>query len=155
MAEFVLDSVAGLRDAIEAFVPIILRDAAGNRQSISGFECGSYYCNRCAGYRRMRIHSDALFDSKGLLYSYVGQRFEMMWGKLGTPVPAVFRYICTQCDAAWSVFLYSSGGSIEMAIFPVHTGGGVASPNTPPGVVYYLDQAARCHGVSANSAAVG
>jgi hypothetical protein len=32
--------------------------------------------------------------------------------------------------------------------------GGIASANTPEGVAFYLDQAARCHNISANSAAI-
>jgi hypothetical protein len=42
----------------------------------------------------------------------------------------------------------------QWAVFPASIEGDVATPETPPGVAFYLDQAARCHSVGANSAAI-
>ncbi len=42
-----------------------------------------------------------------------------------------------------------------MAILPAHLdGSSISTPNTPEGIAYYLGQAALCHYIGANSAAV-
>ena len=70
-------------------------------------------------------------------------------------MPALFLYVCIQCDAAWSVLVYPSLDGNRLALLPAHFGaGGIASPNAPEGVTFYLDQAARCHYIGANSAAI-
>ncbi len=95
----------------------------------------------------------ALFDGQGGSYTGIGLQFKVL--SLSTPVPALFRYTCIQCDAVWSVVVYPSVNDLQIALLPAHFAvGGVASANTPKGVAFYLDQAARCHSVSANTAAV-
>jgi len=67
--------------------------------------------------------------------------------------PAVFSYACVQCDATWTALVYGSQGILELALFSEQLGGAV-TVHTPPGVAFYLDQAARCHSSNAHSAAL-
>jgi hypothetical protein len=116
------------------------------------FVGGSLFCSRCGGLRRIRIGPRCSFDTV--------QSFWGPWGcftcgeDLHTPMPAAFTYICTQCDASWSALVFESNSNPQIAVFSCSDSGGLASPNTPPGVAFYLDQAARCHSVSAHSAAI-
>jgi len=73
---------------------------------------------------------------------------------LSTPVPAVFFYSCTQCDAMSSVIVHPSRKGLRMAVLPVHSDTGIASANTPKSVAFDLGQAARCREVDAHSAAM-
>jgi len=49
--------------------------------------------------------------------------------------------------------IYVGDTGPRLAIFP-SVEGGLSTPNTPAGVRYYLDQAARAHAIGANSAAI-
>jgi hypothetical protein len=72
---------------------------------------------------------------------------------LDSLTPSLFRLACVQCDAGFTLMIYAGGSGPSLAVLP-SVGGGLATPNTPAGVRYYLDQAARAHSVGGNSAAV-
>ena len=142
----------GLAEAISKHGEIFTNGASADIQ-FQPFVAGSIYCGQCRGLRRVRISGSVWFDLKGLVYPGIGLSLKVRF--LTTPVPALFRYACIQCDAAWSVLVYPAQGDLRLALLPVHFGvGGIASANTPEGVAYCLDQAARCHSISANSAAM-
>ena len=150
--DFALDTVNGLADAIKSSKAIAV-NAQGTNIPMKSFVSASLYCGRCRGLRRVRITSPALFDTQGMYYLDFATYFKVEL--FSTPLPALFRYACTQCDAAWSVLVYPNLDEIRLALLPVHFGaGGIASANTPEGVAFYLDQAARCHYISSNSAAI-
>jgi|ERR1019366_6112427 hypothetical protein len=149
--DFALDTVNGLSAAIESSGALF---GSGNLNvPMNNIVSGSIYCGRCRGLRRVRIATSALFDGQGRHYPDFNLVFKVNF--LSTPVPALFRYACIQCDAAWSVLVYPSLDETRLALLPAHFGaGGIGSPNAPQGVAFYLDQAARSHYISANSAAI-
>jgi hypothetical protein len=155
--DFALDTVDGLRAAIQQNGGLFQKygnlGGPNSDLTISTFVSGSIYCGRCKGDRRVRIYTSTFFDTQSGHYPGFGQRLQI--SIFSTPLPALFRYVCIQCDAAWSALVYPSQDEIRLALLPAHFGaGGIASENTPQGVAYYLDQAARCHYISANSAAI-
>jgi len=145
--DFALDTVEGLAAAIGA------SGIARDQGNVNSFVSGSIYCGRCSGLRRVKISSDALFDGGGKCYTGIAQAINVQ--SLSTPAPALFRYYCVQCDAVWSVIVYPTQKGMRLAALPMHFGaGGIASPNAPEGVAFYLDQAAKCHYIGANSGAI-
>jgi len=101
--DFALDTVAGLSGAIYEF-RAILGSGRDADFPVNPFVAGSIYCGRCRGLRRVQISSSVLFDTKGMFYRGIGQVFKV--GAWSSPVPALFRYACIQCDAAWSVLVH-------------------------------------------------
>lgn len=67
-------------------------------------------------------------------------------------MPALFVAICLQCGRL-TLLVYPGPHGMALAAMPA-TYGGLATPNTPPGVAYYLDQAQRSLSTGAVSAAV-
>lgn len=150
--EFALDTVVGLSAAIENANAV---QGVGANQGIPlrSFVAGCMYCGSCGGHRRVYIESDAKFDLVNIVYKHFGARFKV--SVFSTPAPALFRYLCTQCDGAWSVLIYPSDTSLSIAVLPAQANGSsISTPNAPEGVAYYLNQAALCHYIGANSAAV-
>jgi hypothetical protein len=68
-------------------------------------------------------------------------------------LPAVFKLQCVQCDAGFTTIVYKGPHGRMVATLPEHAGG-ISSKHAPPGVAYYLDQAARAHSVGADTAAI-
>lgn len=68
------------------------------------------------------------------------------------PEPAVYAAICVQCDHAYLLVVHSGPEGVELAALP-SSYGGLATPNTPKAVAYYLDQANRARSLGALSAA--
>lgn len=68
-------------------------------------------------------------------------------------VPSLFSFTCVQCGATFTVVIYQGPDGPSLAVLP-SSRGGLTTPNTAPGVAYYLDQAHRAQSVGANSAAV-
>ena len=102
------------------------------------------YCARCGGVRRRRI--------RRLFWSADVRNGDFMSFRGSTETPALFSLMCVQCHADAVAVVYMGPSGPELAILE-STSGGVATPNTPPGVAYYLDQAHRAEGRAANSAA--
>jgi hypothetical protein len=69
-------------------------------------------------------------------------------------VPAFFELECVQCHERIYVLVYTGPRGEPATVAMPSTHGGLATPNTPGGVAYYLDQAQRAHSVGALSAAV-
>ena len=151
--EYDLGSVKGLAEALGDNWQQTAELFDQGRYRLRPFVCGSLYCSRCQGYRRVRVtplsnaSSSETFYSASLGSFSFGSVFHMS-------NPATFVYRCIQCDACWTAVLFGKDGETQMALFPADIGGGVVTPNTPLGVSFYLDQASRCHNVEANSAAV-
>ncbi len=69
------------------------------------------------------------------------------------PSPALFVAICLQCGSHLTLLAHRGPEGMAVVALPV-TYGGLATPSTPEGVAYYLDQAQRSFAVGALSAAV-
>ena len=61
---------------------------------------------------------------------------------------------CVQCGLQHSAMVHRGPYGVELAIFSPERGG-LSTPNTPPAVGYYLDQAHRAEAAGAASAAAG
>jgi hypothetical protein len=106
------------------------------------------YCVRCGGTRRMvirRIHWMGDADTERALFE------KSAGAKPGTP--GLFAVSCTQCQLRHDVLVHLGPDGPEIAVFSAERGG-FSTPNTPPSVKYYLDQAHRSESVGATSAAV-
>jgi hypothetical protein len=95
------------------------------------------FCPACSVERRMLIH---------LLY------FEDVNG-YGVSGSSLCDVTCLQCEMSGVAVLYE-GPEGDMVAVHWPKQGGLSTPNTPKGVAYYLDQAARCETAGASSAAV-
>lgn len=67
--------------------------------------------------------------------------------------PTLMMYQCVQCQSQFAAVVYRGANGEDVAVLP-EVSGGLATKNTPTAVRYYLDQAARCHSVSARSACI-
>jgi hypothetical protein len=72
---------------------------------------------------------------------------------LDSLIPSLFLLACVQCDSQFTLLIYAGSNGPGLAILP-SVEGGLSTPHTPDGVRYYLDQAARSHGIGSNSAAI-
>lgn len=73
--------------------------------------------------------------------------------KVSRYAPSVHSLTCLECSALCIAVIYAVPGGARLALLRSNYGG-LATPNTPAGVAYYLDQAARAQSVGANSAAL-
>jgi hypothetical protein len=112
------------------------------------------YCSskQCGGVRRAMIDYEGSVPVEGLLdrLKENGLKPETLVDAI---TPALFSLSCMQCDAEYSAVIYRRDGTASLVILP-SSGRGISSPHTPPGVAYYLDQAARSHSAGANTAAI-
>jgi hypothetical protein len=110
------------------------------------FIAGELYCPGCGGPRRMRMASrNKSFGDRAFATGVEGLAAGM--------APAAFTLRCVQDDTEFSALLFQGPDRYELAIFPA-VRGGLATPHTPAGVGFYLDQAQRAQSAAANSAAV-
>ncbi|MFO0839016.1 MAG: hypothetical protein U1D55_10870 [Phycisphaerae bacterium] len=124
------------------------------------------YCSSCGGSRRMRV--EPVFWAAGRqICQHDAHREYYYWSARDNVViqhpdnlisitPGIFRLRCTDCDAESLAVLYprSDGpNGVGLAVLPARWAG-IATPNTPAAVSYFLDQAARCISVDATSAAI-
>ena len=65
----------------------------------------------------------------------------------------ILEYVCVQCEAPFTVLIYSKEEGPQLAIFPFGRGN-LSTPHTPGPVRYYLDQVQSCWSVGANTAAI-
>ena len=112
----------------------------------SRFEAGDIYCPTCGGPRRVRV--TVHFAGQPELSNL---REPKLLAKDVAPLAAEFT--CVQCKTRFDAFIFVGPEGAELAVFP-SVRGGLTTPNTPPGVAYYLDQARRAQSAGANSAAV-
>jgi hypothetical protein len=113
------------------------------------FSVGDRYCPVCGGPRRVTVYVLYPLKHGGVFYNE-GQEPQQLAKQIE---PALFVMQCLQCHTLFTAVLFEGPREYELAIFPA-VPGGVATPHTPPGVAYYLDQAQRSQNVGANSAAV-
>jgi len=124
-------------------------------------ETGFLHCPQCATVRRMNI---SVYDSGSLIWQLIAKKVNPDWMRPGVGFegtgepsknsePSLFSYICVQCDCHIAALVYWSPEGPAIATFP-NKNGGLSTKHTPAEVAYQLDQAYRCHIVSANTAAV-
>jgi hypothetical protein len=140
-----MTTIAGLSRALAE-----VREHEGLPDVLIGNPDGTY-CPSCGGIRRMSLVP--LFRVKRPTVVSSGPR--VLRHDLSNPenLPAAFQLSCVQCSAVIIVVAYSGPDGPEVAALP-STYGGLATPNTPPSVSYYLDQAERASSVAAHSAAM-
>jgi hypothetical protein len=94
---------------------------------------GELYCPRCGAVRRMSA--------------------QLLVPPEPSNVLSLTTLRCLQCDANFTALTFQGMTGEELAIF-ANVAGGIATPNTPTSVAYYLDQAARSQAAGGLSAAV-
>lgn len=126
------------------------------------FVIGEIYCPRCGDNRRMRAQSfscdESMLRPSGPplppdIRAQVGPSPPISENILRSLVPSLFSLDCVQCDALFTLVIYDGDVGPSFAIIP-SVQGGLSTPNTPGGVRYYLDQAARSHALGADTAAI-
>lgn len=107
-------------------------------------EGGMLYCVQCGAVRRMNLPvvSCPPFTSNPQL-SITPEQI----------IPSLFVASCLQCYKSNTIVTYAGPDGPSLVVLPT-VRGGLASPNAPEGVSYYLDQAHRCESMGAHSAAV-
>ena len=128
---------------------------------------GSLYCPKCNGTREMAIKTASLWPEPvrhGALRpgAFTGLGSGPTGPSTAATTPAqlrkslkygLFEFKCVQCDVQFTALIYEGPRGLSLAVFPTCYGG-LATPTTPEGVRFYLDQAQRAQSVGANSAAV-
>jgi hypothetical protein len=125
------------------------------RHELTSDDLGSWdgtFCSGCGERRRMqlvRLH-------RGDSWEPTPQRSPE--GEPLPPIcemrePSLFGAICLQCESVLTLLVYRGPDGPAVVALP-DTYGGLATPNTPDGVAYYLDQAQRSQAVGALSGAV-
>jgi hypothetical protein len=125
--------------------PKRLRDDLGSQRRAANYKLPEYkayaragvYCPRCGIERRVLIT---------LLYAYDTDHE-------GVTIPALADVHCLQCLMTGSALLHNGPSGVTVAMHWPKVAG-LATPNTPKGVAFYLDQAAKSQSANANSAAV-
>lgn len=100
------------------------------------------------------------YDAVGVFCPVCGAERRMMlipcfWSKENgyrPSPPVLYEMTCLQCSTWATVTVYNGPTGVETAIHWPKLAG-LSTPNTPDSVAYYLDQAGRCDGAGANSAA--
>ncbi len=133
-------------DNLNEFTRLVVQNpSAFFRLGASGLRgVDGIYCPTCGDMRRVDV-----------LAIHVNPTTEQL-RLLGEPtflVPSVFRLTCVQCSMEFTVVIHQGPDGPRMAVFPAALGG-LATPQTPTGVAFYLDQAYRAQSIGANSAAV-
>ena len=115
---------------------------------------GNMYCPKCCADRRMivSLQYSENYLKEILLQNNIGEDpcIKEIKSKL---LLSLWTFKCVQCDTYFTVVFYSGANGTEMAILP-SCNGAVVTPNTPPSVAYYLDQAYRAKSIGANSACI-
>jgi hypothetical protein len=123
------------------------RRGAGAHLTEGMFEAGDIFCPGCGGERRLRITTPAravhLVTGLELTHDDLVAAF----------VPMLLTGTCLQDGTGFTFVLFHGPTGAELAVFPGKRGG-LATPHTPSGVAYYLDQAQRAQCSAANSAAI-
>jgi len=111
------------------------------------------FCPACQGPRRMRVvrwfwnEDETRKVVKGSGVSNTKEILNILF------TPSAHSLFCVECDSQTLAVIYIGPHGRELALLR-SVAGGLASPNTAPGVAYYLDQANRAQSVGANSAAL-
>jgi hypothetical protein len=135
----VLDTLEGLVGILNEF-----RTGGVHHPSLHQLRSGRMHCTTCS--REMTMSVSTMSSSYGM--------YEQ--NRVLTPrdlARALFTYECVECQSKWTVLTYPGPQGVSLAIFGQSLGG-LSTPNTPEPVAYYLDQAYKAGGASANTAAV-
>ncbi len=101
-----------------------------------------YFCPKCGDVRKCIC--ECLMDNN---------RYECdKINGVTTPIPWLLKVVCSQCDSKSLLLIYEGANGTELAVLH-DTYGGCMTPNTPPEIKYYIDQAYRARMVGATSAA--
>ena len=116
------------------------------------------YCPKCGGERRISVELLYAYPTENGFLNKIraaasNSNEETIKNVKNYLCPSLWRFACTQCNTVFTVTFYEKNNEAEMAILP-SCNGGVVTPNTPPEVSYYLDQAYRAKSVGANSACI-
>jgi hypothetical protein len=121
---------------------------------------GMLYCPICSGYSGMKLDTLYFESTVGKeLYSELVKEDTLGFGRtsrqkpLEYSDPSLFRLSCVNCPNTFYVLVYKNETGPKLLNFSVR-GGGVATPNTPPLVRYYLEQAYKAQSATAYSAAL-
>lgn len=132
-------------DNIEVLAAVLRQQ---DRSSVANhsfrFAGGLLHCPQCGDLRKMNIRSIRLADS----FYERGRDVDVE-----SLLPSLFQFWCVQCNSPFTAVGYQGPNGHSLAVFP-SSYGGLRTPNTPPGVAYYLDQASRSRSVGALSAAM-
>jgi hypothetical protein len=116
---------------------------------------GELHCPRCTAFRLFDVH----FEYHRAGPAYVCEHLQSAISKLGggqaekVLPPSLLLARCRQCECQFTVLIFEGANGPSLAMFP-NCPGGLASPNTPASVAYYLDRASRAQSVGAYSAAL-
>jgi len=121
---------------------------------------GRLYCSNCGADRRMAVTTILLSHGcyGGSKPDTVNQSFPIPCSQAPDHVfpqlkHGLLRFQCVECHKDSSALIYRGPQGLSLAVFP-SCYGGLATPHTPDGVQFYLDQAHRAQSVDAKSAAV-
>lgn len=122
---------------------------SGNQSWKTAFVLGEMYCPGCGAPRRLRVHT-FFVNSRAEHWSPDAHSQATLTEYLP---PSLFLGVCVQCDAKYTFLVHLGPDGPDLVVIPFARGG-LATPHTPPGVGYYLDQAQRAESVGARSAAI-
>jgi hypothetical protein len=162
-AEYRLEDLGGLVAFLDSHLPHKPRSAG---EPSDEFEVdqeltdhGRIFCTVCQRRMRMRV---TVLHPPDLDYRQEMIKIEDRT-KIPGPViavasvrqiaPSLFRYVCVECEARYTAIAYRGPSGAALMVLPEHHGG-VATPNTPAALRYYLDQGERAQAIAAFSAAV-
>lgn len=161
-----------LEDLAEALSSVVERNVVREIELVAG----NMYCPQCLDYMRMNIK--LLTRRSGLINDIIDfyrlrgvtapaqQRFPVLgrlFGKIFSKRPnprfastepaTLLLYSCVQCKNRFNVVVHQDEDGPTIAVLPSFHGG-LSTPNTPPTVAYYVDQANKACSVKANGAAI-
>jgi hypothetical protein len=115
------------------------------------FRAGEIYCPRCGAMRRMDVkvlYSAGVFEEASKPAYREGPRPDYAKAL----VPSLFEYRCVQCETLFTAVICAGPNGKPLYLVVPSREGGLATPNTPKGVAFYLDQAHRASMTGAWSA---
>lgn len=159
-----LTTPKGVLAAIDAYAGRLPRAASGDEP---GENLGSYdgtFCasSKCRAVRRMELRAvynvaslmpderEKAAERRAKWTAELGEhfgKFTVLW--FATKGLALLRAVCLQCRGQLDLVVYSNQQDQVLAL----GAGGIATPGTPEGVAYYLEQAERSRSQGAYSAA--
>lgn len=148
--------VSSLASAGADVNPLALVRAGLPKESLGNV--GVLYCPHCSEYSGMKLNTLHFEKTVGQeLYKEITREDSIGPGprpKLPEYFdPSLFRLDCVNCQNGFYTLLYKIEKGPTLVFFSTR-GGGIATPNTPTLVRYYLEQAYKAQAASAYSAAI-
>ena len=144
-------------DNIKGFVETaftVTKDGSIHRVDLRSIIHGDIYCPKCGGTRRARVrclfslHQNSSTNFKPIIEESDEKCLSTLLSCLQS---SIWHVTCLQCETLFVIVFYRHISGTQMVVL-TSCNSGVVSPNTPPSVSYYLDQAYRARSVGANSA---